>query len=301
MKIFAYLLITSLAILSGCTTISDVSDSKGQGKTQTFNRSYDSVWKAAQNSIDGTGLRIVSSDKDTGTILSTNSRTLEAFGENVGVFVTSNNDSSTSVEVVSLKIVATNLQATDWTEPILARIKNKLGQDHPKADNRLPEKWVVQSAYDKLSKKEKEQLEQNYNLNFYNDDEIGLITERQVENISTAGSAAGSEVGSALASTVYINNALNSASYNVWTDLSVGIMGAVAGSGANKAPVKKYIIKYTVRNLNDQIKSTEVTQSSPIGESIGVCFSLSKRIPIENEFCTMTAEDIRKKYLAKNK
>jgi len=160
---------------------------------------------------------------------------------------------------------------------------------------------LVQSAFENLSNKEKKQLEQNYRLSFYDDKNIGLITERQVENISTAGSTAGSEVGSALASTVYINNALNSASYNVWTDLSVGIMGAVAGSGANKAPVKKYIIKYTIRNLNDQIKSAEVTQSSPIGESIGVCFNLTWRKAIDGEFCTMTAADIRKKYLAKNK
>ena len=125
MKIFAYLLFTSLAILSGCTTISDVADSKGQGKTQTFDSSYDSVWKAAQRSIYGTGLRVVSSDKDTGLILATNSKPLTTLGENVAVFVKSNNESSTSVEVVSSRIISTNSNATDWTHKVDPFVKTK--------------------------------------------------------------------------------------------------------------------------------------------------------------------------------
>jgi len=160
---------------------------------------------------------------------------------------------------------------------------------------------LVQSAFENLSNKEKKQLEQNYRLSFYDDKNIGLITERQVENISTAGSTAGSDAGSALASAIYIDNVLNTASYSFWTDLSVATLGSVAGSGANKAPVKKYIIKYTVSDLNNQIKSAEVIQDSPIGESIGVCFNLTWRKAIDGDFCTMTAADIRKKYLTKNK
>jgi outer membrane lipoprotein SlyB len=158
---------------------------------------------------------------------------------------------------------------------------------------------LVQSAFDKLHKKDKEQLEQKYNLSFYANDEIGFITERQVENVSTAGSTAGSDSGSALASVAYINNALNTGSYNVWTDISVAVAGAAVGSGVNKAPVKKYIIKYTVRDLNNQIKSVTVSQGSPIGESVGLCYGLTKKAVIDSDFCTMTSDEIRTKYLTK--
>jgi hypothetical protein len=301
MKKFAYLLITSLAILSGCTTISDLNETKGQGKKETIMRSYDSVWNAAAWSVGSLGMRTVSGDKDLGEIFASKPISNFSAGENIAIFITPINQSSTTVEVVSKKVMSTNIFATDWTDPVFIRIKMKLGEDHPKADNLLPEVYVVQSAFDKLSIKDKEQIEQNYNLTYYNNNDIGFITERQVENVSTAGSTAGSDAGSALASVVYIDNALNTASYNVWTDLSVGILGAVAGSGANKAPVKQYIIKYSIRDLNNQIKSATVTQSSPIGLSVGLCFSLSKRKEIDSDFCTMTADDIRKKYLTKAK
>jgi outer membrane lipoprotein SlyB len=160
---------------------------------------------------------------------------------------------------------------------------------------------LVQSAFDKLSKNEKLELEIKYKLSFYDGNYIGVITERQIQNLSTAGSTVGSDAGSALASVVYINNALDTGSYNVWTDISVAVAGAVAGSGANKAPVTQYVVKYTIRNLNNQIKSTEVSQGTPLGEPIGTCFNLTWRKAIDSEFCTMTAVDIRKKYLTKAK
>lgn len=171
------------------------------------------------------------------------------------------------------------------------------------------EKWVVPNkpvspplslakpAFEQLAEKEKKQLEEKYNLTLFDGDKIGLITERQVQDVSRAGSSTGSEVGSSLASAVYVNKAISSGSYNMWTDLAVGVLGGVAGAGGNQAPIRQFTIYYTVRTLDNQLKSTEVTQAKPIGEPIGTCFSLTSRQSINSELCSMTTDEIRKKYL----
>lgn len=162
-----------------------------------------------------------------------------------------------------------------------------------------PEATILRSAFEKLNESEKDELKKRYVIGSYDDSEIGIITERQVQDVSQAGSSAGSEVGSSLASAVYVNKAISSGSYNMWTDLAVGILGGVAGAGGNKAPVKQYIIKYTVRTLDNQLKSDEIINTSPIGESVGSCYSLTRSKSVDQSFCSMTADVIREKYLTK--
>lgn len=163
--------------------------------------------------------------------------------------------------------------------------------------NIKPRALVLTVAFEKLKTKEQETMREQYDLEYYENDTTGKITERQVQDISKAGSTAGSEIGSSLASAIYINNAIPRASYNMWTDIAVGVLGGVAGAGGNQAPVQQYIINYTVRTLSNQLKSRDVRQGSPIGEPIGACFDLSQGKAIDEGLCSMTADDIRKKYL----
>ena len=163
--------------------------------------------------------------------------------------------------------------------------------------NLKPEAIVLNTAFEKLTAKEQEKIKERYDLRLYDADTIGLVAERQVQNISTQGSATGSEVGSSLASAVYVNRALSSGSYNMWTDIAVGVLGGVAGAGGNRAPVQQYIVNYTVRTLDNKLKSVETIQPSAIGEPIGSCFSLQIQRAVDSEFCSMTVDDIRKKYL----
>jgi hypothetical protein len=164
--------------------------------------------------------------------------------------------------------------------------------------NKKPEIYLVRSAYDKLSPKLKDSLQDRYAVNYYNDNSIGIITERQVENLSKPGSNAGSEASSSLASAVYINNALSSGTYNMWTDIAVGVAGGVAGAGRNKAPVNLFLLKYTIRNLEGKLQSFTIYQPSPIGEPIGTCFSFETRESANESYCQgMSESEIKNKFL----
>lgn len=162
--------------------------------------------------------------------------------------------------------------------------------------NKREQTWLslVDGPFQKLSTKDKKFLEDNYHLRFYYDKDIGYITETQVQNISKAGNTAGSDIGSGLAGITYINNSISNNTYNVWTDLTVSILGGLAGSKANKAPVSRYIIQYSIRSLDNQIISTQVTKESPLSEPIGSCFSSAEQTAIDAKYCTMTPEDLRK-------
>jgi hypothetical protein len=170
----------------------------------------------------------------------------------------------------------------------------KLAAEAPK-----PELTLVRTAFNGLSTKEKTELSQKYHITFYDNNSIGLITERQVQNVSQTGSTVGSDVGSSLASAVYINNAIPKGSYNMWTDIAIGVLGGIAGSGGNKAPIEQYVIVYTIKNLDGDVKTATVRQSSTIGHSVGACYNLANAKVIEGDYCRMTTEKIREKYFSK--
>jgi hypothetical protein len=51
-----------------------------------------------------------------------------SLGENVAVFVDRADNQRTRVEVVSLKVMPTNIFAPNWEAPILNRISERLGK-----------------------------------------------------------------------------------------------------------------------------------------------------------------------------
>ena len=285
----------ALVLLAGCSTVSDVKEAKGEGVTRTFDYDYDQVWEASVFSVRALGLPIVASDKtdDAGSILASTPMQGTTWGENVAVFIEPDGPDKSTVEVISKRVLATNIFAEDWTDPLLSRISSKLRDMNAK-----PVIYLVQSAYDNLNRKAQEELDERYDVRFHNDKVTGRLIERQVQNISTPGSTTGSTVGSSLASAVYLDNALSDGSYNMWTDLAVGVMGGIAGAGANKAPTERYRIQYSIRNLDGEIRSTTVTRPSPIGAPVGKCFTLRTAEPIAEEFCDgMSTAEIKREYL----
>ena len=295
-KVFALFILLSLA---GCSTVSEMKETKGEGDARAVGNSFEEDWEAANYAVNAIPLPLVSSDKDetSGTIIASTPASGLSWGENIAVFVDSVSENKTVVEVISKPALATNIFAPDWTVPIFNNMNRKLVKLHFK-----PTLFLVQATYDRLPQEVKDALQDRYEIRPYDAQLVGRIIERQVQNVSSAGSTTGSDVGSSLASAVYVNNAISSGGYNMWTDIAVGVLGGVAGSGANKAPRERYLIQYTIRNLDGQIKSTTVSKTSPIGLPIGECFDLKTGQAIDEIHCTgMTSSDIKKMYLQPRK
>jgi hypothetical protein len=292
------LMFVAIGVSGGCSSVDGLKESKGEGVTEIFNYDFEKVWEAANVTMYALALPIVSSEISGGeaTILASTPFRNSSWGENVAVFLRPIGDGKTSVEVLSKRVMAPNIYATDWTYPIFSQLNINLIRLNSK-----PEIYLVRSTYQKLTDKTKNQLADRYDVQLFSDKQVGRIVERQVEDLSTTGSTAGSDMGSSLASAVYINNALTSGSYNIWTDVAVGVLGGVAGAGGNKAAQKLYLLKYTIRNLDGELNSSSIYYSSPIGEPIGSCYSFQERGSVSEAYCRgMNEEDIRRKFLNPN-
>lgn len=297
-KFARVLLLLLVAGTVGCSTVSGMKDTQGEGQAKTFNHNYELVWKATSASVYALGLPVVSTEQSEGSgliIASTPARDF-TWGENVAIFVTKIDATETKVEVVSKRALATNIFAPDWTAPMFAEVTRQIVNLNAK-----PRAYLVRSTFDQLPEALKNQLMNKYDIQLYSNKQIGRVVERQVQNVSTPGSTAGSEVGSALASAVYVNNAISGGNYNMWTDISVGVLGGIAGSGGNKAPTERYIIQYSIRNLDDEISSRTVQKTSPIGVPIGECFNLETASAVDEIYCRgMSRTDIEKRFLQAN-
>lgn len=155
---------------------------------------------------------------------------------------------------------------------------------------------LAKDLYSKLTEIEQKTLSDNYKIIFYESSEIGTITDRQVQNISTPGSNAGAEIGGAVGATAYISNATPS-SYSMKSDLTSTVLGALAGAALmNKSPTEQYVIRYSLKLRNGEIRQVDQVSSTPLGQSIGMCVSMPGAILIDQSLCTMTLAEFRVKY-----
>lgn len=155
---------------------------------------------------------------------------------------------------------------------------------------------LLKDLYSKLTEKEQKSLKDNYKIIFYESSEIGIVTDRQVQNLSTPGSNAGAEIGGAVGATAYISNATPS-SYSMKSDLTSTVLGALAGAVLlNKSPTEQYVIRYSLKLRNGEIRQVDQVSSTPLGQSIGMCVFASNATPIDQSFCTMTLAEFRAKY-----
>lgn len=122
------LLLITLAVTAGCTTLADSVAGKGTGVAKTYNYSKEDIWPLAVNAVNSSDLALVSSSKETGVILAQRGITAFSYGENVAVFVDSETDSTCTVEVVSKRAMQTNVFAPDWSAKILNEITYQLDE-----------------------------------------------------------------------------------------------------------------------------------------------------------------------------
>lgn len=112
---------------SGCSTLADARAAKGSGVSRTYAASQDEVWKAVPSVLMALGLQLVSDNKQEGYILAQRGITAFSYGENVAIFVESiGGVTKTRVEIVSKKVMATNVFAPSWENDILNKLDEKL-------------------------------------------------------------------------------------------------------------------------------------------------------------------------------
>ena len=116
----------ALVPLAACTTIDNVKDARGKGVKRTYKQPYDEVFAAAMQAAARKKLEIVSSARDSGTILLSSGASLGSLGERIAIFVARLSDRSTSVEVVARPVVATVSFPPDWPNLLFGEIEEEL-------------------------------------------------------------------------------------------------------------------------------------------------------------------------------
>ncbi|MDO8693528.1 MAG: hypothetical protein Q7J51_05470 [Sheuella sp.] len=155
---------------------------------------------------------------------------------------------------------------------------------------------LTKDVYANLSKKEQNTVSNNFKIIFYAHDEVGIITDREVRNLSTPGSNFGAEAGGAAGAVAYVNN-VNPSNYSLSKDVSSTLLGAFVGAALfNKQAVDQYEIRYTVKLRNGDLKQFDVLSSTPLAEGIGFCIGMPYGTKVDQSLCTMTLAEFRVKY-----
>lgn len=116
---------------SGCYTSRQVATMQGQGTRQTFNASFDQVWRAAVDAAQQPGLSVVTTDRDRGYIATRRTIRPYTFGENVGLWVTSISPNETTVEVVSRQAGPPVAWLKNWENEIIRSLAANLSREAP--------------------------------------------------------------------------------------------------------------------------------------------------------------------------
>jgi hypothetical protein len=113
--------------VSGCTTLADAKLARGTGESRFYPVSSDAIWSILPEVVRASGLDYVDGNRREGYALAQHSMNLLTYGENVAIFLEAGNDvSTTRVEVVSKRALATNITATNWEETILDGLSRAL-------------------------------------------------------------------------------------------------------------------------------------------------------------------------------
>ena len=118
--------ITAVTLMSGCSTLADTKKSEGVGKRVTYSKSMDEVWPLAILSLNDVGLDVIEENKSQGYVLAKKGMSAFSYGENVAIFVKKVDNSNTSVEVVSKRVLATTVFAKDWTDEIFMKLNARI-------------------------------------------------------------------------------------------------------------------------------------------------------------------------------
>ena len=125
--------VLTLCLIAGCATTASVRQARGSGVTRVYDASFATMYAAARRAIGQVGLNLVEAKEDVpgerATLVASQDMTTFSFGERVAIFVTAHGDQHVSVEIVSKRVVATNLFAKNWTSDLFAAIEAQLHQE----------------------------------------------------------------------------------------------------------------------------------------------------------------------------
>lgn len=116
----------ALTLFCGCATLKDAGDARGTGVKEKYEYPYNLVWEKAVDVVNESKLDLVSKDEKEGRILAQKGMSAFSYGENVAVFVQQEDKSSTTVEIVSKRALATNITARNWASHIHKKLKELL-------------------------------------------------------------------------------------------------------------------------------------------------------------------------------
>jgi hypothetical protein len=119
---FLSILLTAI----GCSSLSEIRNLEGEGKKNTYQKSVDEIWPIVILSVNDLGIPIIETNKESGYILAKRGMSVGSYGENIAIFVKKQNDSLTSIEIISKRRLATTVFATDWTDSFFIMLENRL-------------------------------------------------------------------------------------------------------------------------------------------------------------------------------
>ena len=127
MRKFLSILLLVIAV-TGCTTLADAKRAEGEGLRYVYKTDIDTAWVAVYKALEKYKLAVATENKSEGYFLAQNSMSLLSYGENIAIFIKKKSDTTTEIEIVSKKVVTTNIFASDWSKTI----HNELADTLPK-------------------------------------------------------------------------------------------------------------------------------------------------------------------------
>jgi len=103
--------------------MADAKSAKDTGEKVVYKASFEEIWDAMPGVVTAVGLDFISENTSDNSILAQRGMTAFSYGENVAIFVAVVIEGdTTSVEVVSIKAMKTNIFAPSWAEPIFEEL-----------------------------------------------------------------------------------------------------------------------------------------------------------------------------------
>ncbi len=114
-----WMLLPVVMLLAGCATLSSVQAERGKGSIRVYPASFETVWEKANQALRILHLGVAESNQKEGYILAETGISASSWGEKVAIFIKKIDPASTQVEIVSRKVMATNIFAENWEPRIL--------------------------------------------------------------------------------------------------------------------------------------------------------------------------------------
>lgn len=130
-QIAVFLATAASLVSTGCSTLKDVRAARGSGTSHVFNAPFEKVWTVIPKAANELDLSVVGLYPDERYVLVERGWTAFSWGEKVAIFAEPLGTTRTEVEIVSKRVLATNITAPNWERRLLAKIAEFLGLPWP--------------------------------------------------------------------------------------------------------------------------------------------------------------------------